>query len=599
MTRTPKRVAMLAVFAALALFVAACGSSSSSSSSGTVASSAGQKIPQGKQGGTVTVLSAGDVDYMDPGQMYYTFGYMIGYSVNRPLYSFKPDNATTPVPDTAEGAPKISADGKTITVKIKKGIKFSPPVNREVQCKDIKYAMSRVFSANVPNPYATGYFGTIIGAPKTPTKNIPSIPGIQCPDANTLVLKLSQPKGATVAAALVMPLTMPVPQEYAAKFDAKNPSTYNQNVVFTGPYMVKNNAQGQLTGWKPAKSIALVRNPNWDKSTDFRPAYLDSVNVDEGNSDATVASRRILNGSALIQGDGAPPAPVLKQAATRFKNQLVLVPAGGTRYVAMNTTIKPFDNVNVRKAVVAIFDRNAMRLTRGGPIVGDIAWRYIPPGIPGFDEAGGLNPPSDSKYDFLANPAGDPAVAKKYMLAAKAQGVPVSADGKYAGTQKLLMIATNADPGKKSAEVAANQFEKLGFKLNFREVTQDALYTKFCGVPKAQVAICPNVGFFKDFVDPESFINPTFNGEAILPANNTNWPQLNDPSINKAIDAAAILPPGSERSKAFAKIDNDITLLAPAVPWLWDKTPLIESKDVQGVADNYSTVWNLGYTSLK
>ena len=42
-----------------------------------------------------------------------------------------------------------------------------------------------------------------------------------------------------------------------------------------------------------------------------------------------------------------------------------------------------------------------MRLTRGGPIVGDIAWRYIPPGIPGFDEAGGLNAPSDLDFDFL------------------------------------------------------------------------------------------------------------------------------------------------------------------------------------------------------
>ena len=135
----------------------------------------------------------------------------------------------------------------------------------------------------------------------------------------------------------------------------------------------------------------------------------------------------------------------------------------------------------------------------------------------------------------------------------------MTADGKYAGTEKLLMIGTNADPGKKSAEVAANQFEKLGFKLNFRIVTQDALYTKFCGVPKAKVAICPNVGFFKDFVDPESFINPTFNGEAILPANNTNWPQLDDKAINAAIDKAALLPPGTERSKAFAKIDNDIT----------------------------------------
>ena len=102
MTRTPKRVAMLAALMALALIVAACGSSSSNGG-GTVKSSAGQKIPQGKQGGEVTVLSAGDVDYMDPGQMYYTFGYMIGYSVNRALYSFKPDNAEKPVADIAAG----------------------------------------------------------------------------------------------------------------------------------------------------------------------------------------------------------------------------------------------------------------------------------------------------------------------------------------------------------------------------------------------------------------------------------------------------------------------------------------------------------------
>ena len=104
MKRTPKRVAMLAALLTLALFVAACGSSSKDKG-GSVKSSAGQKIPQGKSGGELTVLSAGDVDYMDPGQMYYTFGYMIGYSVNRPLYSFKPDDAEHPVPDVAAGPP--------------------------------------------------------------------------------------------------------------------------------------------------------------------------------------------------------------------------------------------------------------------------------------------------------------------------------------------------------------------------------------------------------------------------------------------------------------------------------------------------------------
>jgi len=194
-----------------------------------------------------------------------------------------------------------------------------------------------------------------------------------------------------VAAALVMPLTMPVPPEYAKKFDAKNPSTYNQNVVFTGPYMVKNERVGQADGLEAREVDRAGPHPNMGQvdRTTGRPTWTRSTST---RATRTRRSRAAASSTARpwSRGDGAPPAPV-KQAATRFKNQLQLVPAGGTRYVAMNTKIKPFDNVNVA-AVFAIFDRNAMRLTRGGAIVGDLAWRYIPPGIPGFDEAGGLNP---------------------------------------------------------------------------------------------------------------------------------------------------------------------------------------------------------------
>ena len=61
-----------------------------------------------------------------------------------------------------------------------------------------------------------------------------------------------------------MPITIPVPQEYAEKFDKKSPSTYDQYTVFTGPYMVRNNADGKVVGRDPGKLIELVRNPNWD-----------------------------------------------------------------------------------------------------------------------------------------------------------------------------------------------------------------------------------------------------------------------------------------------------------------------------------------------
>ncbi len=133
------------------------------------------------------------------------------------------------------------------------------------------------------------------------------------------------------------------------------------------------------------------------------------------------------------------------------------------------------------------------------------------------------------------------------MLAAKQQdpSLPIDANGKWTGGNKILTIATNADPGKKTAEVFQGQIENLGFKLNFRIVPQDTLYTKFCGVRKEEVPICPNVGWFKDFADPQSMLDPTFNGKNILEQGNVNWPQLNVPAINSAMKTAAVVPVGA------------------------------------------------------
>jgi peptide/nickel transport system substrate-binding protein len=333
-----------------------------------------------------------------------------------------------------------------------------------------------------------------------------------------------------------------------------------------------------------------VRNPNWVASTDYRPAYLDEIDMPQGNDDTTVASRKILDGQAMINGDFSPPPPVLKQAVTKQKDQLALVPSGGGRWVAMNTTIKPFDDVNVRKAVVAGFDREAMRLTRGGELIGDIPTHYIPPGLLGFDEAGGMEGPG---VDFMSHPAGDPELAAEYF---KKAGY---ASGKYEGNEELLMVGTSEGVAQKAAEVAKDNFEKLGFKVRLRLVTQDAMYTKFCNSPPAKVAICPNVGWLKDFADPQTYLDPTFNGENILQTGNSNWPQLNDKALNAEMDKAKLITEPQDKAKAWGEIDKKLTELAPTVPWVWDKDPLIESSDVNGVTSQANGQWDLSYTSLK
>jgi peptide/nickel transport system substrate-binding protein len=602
-----RRLLPAVVAVGFALAVAACGSSSDSSSNTSKASNAkaasagepfsGAKAGEGKKGGHLVALASGDVDYVDPGQTYYAFGNMIHYSVNRTLYSYGPGDIDKPRPDIAVGPPEVSADQKTLTVKLRPGIKYAPPVNREVTSKDIKYAFERAFSENVPSPYAAAYFSDIVGAPSKPGP-IKDIPGIETPDDSTLVFKLKSPSAALVSQALAMPISTPVPREYAAKFDAHRPSTYDQYVAFTGPYMYKNDSSGKLVGRQPGKSIELVRNPNWDPKTDYRPAYLDSITVEEGNDDAVSSARRILKGQSLVQGDGTTPAPVIKTAVKDNKDQIALIPSGGYRMISMNESIKPFGNLNVRKAVLAAADRQALLLTRGGKLIGDLATHFLPTDFPGFQEAGGMK---GTGADFLANPSGNMDLAKKYMLAAKKEdpSLPIDASGKWTGGDKLLMVAANADPGKKTAEVALQQFQKLGFQVNFRTAPQDTLYTKFCNVPKAQVVICPNVGFQKDFYDPQSLLDPVFNGKNILPQNNSNWSQLNVPGINDAMAKAAALPAGSERNKAWGEIDKMVTEQAPAIPFIWDKVPTVESSNVRGVVNEYSTSWDLNFTSLK
>jgi peptide/nickel transport system substrate-binding protein len=588
---SPRRVLTVLVVAVLALGAGACGGGSSSSKHHDDSTS------QAKKGGHLTVLAADDVDFVDPAETYYAFGYTVHYAVNRTLFSYGPGDAGRPRPDLADGAPRVSADGRTVTVRIKPGIRYAPPVDREVASKDVKYAFERAFSAHVASPYASLYFGDIVGAPAKPGA-IADIPGIRTPDDRTIVFRLSRPTALLLTQALAMPISTPVPEEYARRFDAKTPSTYDQHVAFTGPYMYRHDGSGKLVGHKPGKVIELVRNPNWDRRTDYRPAYLDAITIKEGNRDAVSAARRVLAGKGLVLGDTSAPAPVVKEALAHHRGQIAFVPGGAYRYVAINTTIKPFDNLDVRRAVVAAADRRALQLSRGGDTAGRLATHFLPLDFPGHAEAGGAK---GTGADFLANPRGDMAVARRYMLAARREdpGLSIDSGGRWTGGEPLLMVASEADPGRKTGQVAQAQFEKLGFKIRFRTASEGALGTKFCGLPAAKVAVCPNFSFTRDYNDPQGLLDPVFNGRNIVPANNANWSQLDDPALNRAMDAAAGLPAGGARNRAWGEVDRMATEQAPGIPFLWDTVPTVEAADVRGVVNGYSTGWDLSFTSLR
>jgi peptide/nickel transport system substrate-binding protein len=570
-----------------ALVVAGCGGSDNESTS----TSGGNKPAAGaKKGGTLTVMNISDIDSLDPAYWYYQTDYQLVYqTTQRALYGWEADK-TQPSPDLAEGPPEISDDGLTVTIKIKKGIKYSAPYSKEVQAADFKYQLERCFDPKFGNGYAGAYLSKIEGYDDVNKGGVEKgASGITTPDPYTLQIKLTDASGAgALEQALALPCGTPVPKAYAAQYDkGKNP-TYGQHLLFTGPYMIQNNGKGKLTGYQPGKRIVLVRNPAWNKSTDFRPAFLDKIIVDEGN-DISVASRRILTGESMINGDyAAPPPDILKQALNRYKDQTSVTPSQGQRFIAFNTQKKPFDDANVRRAVLAATDRTALRLLRGGAVIGNLATHFLPPGISGFDEAGGLKGPGE---DFMG-PTADLEVAAKYL---KAAGF---SSGKYEGPE-LLMVADNEGPAQKGAEALKEQLTKAGFKIKLREVPHEVMYSKYCNVPKNQPDLCPSLGWGKDFFDAQSFMDPLFNSKNIAESGNVQWSQVKDPKLDKMIQDAEKETDAAKRAQMWGDMDKYVTNQAYYDVWLWDNQVNIASKNVNVVLSKFNTSADLTYTSLK
>ena len=595
----------LSAIAIFALTISACGESDDSSDGETTSESefpTPTAAPEGAQeGGELTVIAASDVDYIDPGAAYYQFTYMVTSAVHSPLVGWAPDDVELPTPLLATGEAEVSEDGKTLTYTIRDDVMFSPPVDRAVVAADVEYAIERSLLPGVPNGYTQTYLSGVEGiddavkeAQDNPTGGAPDITGITAPDDTTLEIQLTDTSSIGVIGALSLPVSSPVPEEYAKEFDAENPSTYGENQVSSGPYMIENNAEGELIGYTPNKEIHLIRNPNWEASeADFRPAYLDEITIQEGFADTVSAGKKVLSGSAQVNGDFTAPPSVIKQAATEGEEgQLTLTPSGGNRYVSLNTQLAPFDDINVRKAVIAAANRVDLRNTRGGELTGPVASHVLPPEFPGHDEAGGLEGPSD--LDYLANPEGDPELAAEYMREAGFES------GKCEGSGcEITMVGDDAPPGADTAAVVESQLEELGFDVDYQKVTHDIMYTKFCSVPDNAPPVCPNVGWLKDFNDGQSMIDATFNGENVVPENNSNWPQLDVPEINDAINAAKLIDDLDERNQAWADVDTMIMEQAAFIPYIWDEQANIQSADVAGVINKFNANWDLAFTSLE
>src|SRR5215213_2744267 len=101
-----------------------------------------------KEGGSVTISQTSQPDFMDPALTYTVNGIEPLWLVYTPLLTYPrtgdAEKDSLVVPGLAEAMPKISKDGKTYQVKLRKGLKYSD--GSPVKASDWEHAVKRVLN---------------------------------------------------------------------------------------------------------------------------------------------------------------------------------------------------------------------------------------------------------------------------------------------------------------------------------------------------------------------------------------------------------------------------------------------------------------------
>src|SRR5437588_9935953 len=184
--------------------------------------------------------------------------------------------------------------------------------------------------------------------------------------------------------------------------------------------------------------------------------------------------------------------------------------------------------------------------------------------------------------------------------------------GKYTGSYVVKVVGSTGDPADKTSAIVNNAIQSLGFKTNFTLVDQSVMYQKYCGDPKAKIDACPNVGWIRDWADPQTLLDPTFAGYNIVTTNNSNWSSANwqdgpygahpgqaTTPVDMQMKAAEKTVGDSARADAWAKVDEMLVNDAVAVPYDFVKQPNLRSKDVRGISDLWNVgAWDYSWSSL-
>lgn len=496
-----------------------------------------------KKGGTVVYEASDTPDSFDPGNTYYGFVFNFSRLYARPLTTFAPApgaEGNKVVPDLAEGLGVPTDGGATWTYKLRKGVKYSD--GSLVTSKDVKYAVERSNFARDVHSNGPNYLAQYLKNNETPyegpykDKSDTGLQSIETPDDQTIVFKLKQPF-AEFDYLLANPQSAPVPK---AK---DNGADYVKNIVSSGSYMFES--------YEHDKQAVLVRNPNWDASTDpLRKQLPEKIVVKLKVNQETIDSNLKAGNTHIdIVGNGVAQQTQTELLTSKDPNT-DNAEGGRLVYMAMNTKVAPFDNVECRKAVQYAIDKVSVQTAFGGPIRGAIASTVLPTDIPGHVDFNTYKTPDDK---------GDEAKAKAALTAC----------GQPNGFETTITARNDRAGEVDMATAIQASLKKIGITVKIQQFPAGKYFSDYAGVPKFTED--NKIGLMMmqwgaDWPSGFGFLQQVVHGDAISKTGNTNLSQLNDPEINKMLNDNIANTDSAAREKVYGEIDKKVMDQAVIVP---------------------------------
>ncbi len=465
-------------------------------------------------------------------------------------------------PSLADALPKISKDGKTYTIKIKKGVLFQDDPafpggkGRELIANDFIYSWKRLAD---PKTKAKGWWlfdGLIVGLnewrdqTRSGKANYDSpIEGLQALDSHTLQIKLNR-KSFQFIHFLATPPTAVVAREVVEKY---GPDIVN-HPVGTGPFA--------LEKWVRNSEVVLIKNPS----------YRDSYYPSEGGEEAVKRGLLKHKGKKLPLSDKVviriiPERQPLWLAFLKGELDHGIIPKDNYDQVFQDNKVKkeitdkgigihylPRPDVtfvafnmehpilgkhkNLRKAFAAALDKKSILATFYNHR-GLVAQSPIPPGLMGYDK------------DYTNPVTYDLDKAKKYLVEAGfdgGEGLPVFD----------YELSSTTTWSRQYGELLKDLWSKIGIKVKLNPNN----WPQFDKKIKTKKATMFDMAWNADYPDAENFMQ-LFYSKNISPGSN-NFNYMNR-EYDQLYEKALTMESGEERNQLIRAMVDIINEDVPGI----------------------------------